>query len=216
MYYDYSKYLREILNAQSRQMSLISSIPQKNLESLLKSANISTQILSTYNKSLLNPGYFNVINNINIQDALNIELPSIFKDRNFQQNLFSEKVLNNFMEFSNFAPNDITRMNDILRNSFIDAVKFSSFIEAVEPADPIEDEKTDDENKDFPNTMLQNYLPPSKSLFNNVSMTFIGGVPFNIYWHSSNNEPVNIPISVFVLMVSLICYYFTIDSNDSK
>lgn len=141
---------------------------------------------------------------------------TLFNSYNFQQNLFSDKAFKEFIDVSNFSPNEITRMNNILRNSFIDTVSFSFFSEAIEPADPIEHEKTDNKNKDLPNAMLQNYLPPTKSLFHNVSVAFIGGVPFSIYWNSSNNEPVNIPISVFVLMISLICYYLTSDTQEDS
>ncbi|UXV31716.1 hypothetical protein [Mammaliicoccus sciuri] len=137
MYYDYSKNLRTILNAQSRQMSLISSIPQKNLETLIKSANISSQILSTYNKSLLNYGYTNVINNTNIQDVLKLNIPSFFKNNNFQKNLFSDVALNKFVYSTRIPKNEILKMNYAFRNFNINITTTPTFTESINSSDPV-------------------------------------------------------------------------------
>ena len=50
-----------------------------------------------------------------------------------------------------------------------------------------------------------------KKMINATSLVFTPNISWSLFSGAMYNEPVNIPISIFVLIISLVCFYLTFD-----
>lgn len=130
---------------------------------------------------------------------------------NFRNNLFSENTLQAFKTQSNFSVKEITRINNVLRYSFINPIHLSSVSDSFNSSYPISNKRENRKEDDVDDTKMQKYAPPTKKMINATLLVFTPNISWSLFSGVMYNEPVNVPISIFVLLISLICFYLTFD-----
>ncbi|SUM72791.1 hypothetical protein [Staphylococcus hominis] len=165
-----------------------------------------------YKKALLNLGHVNV-SNLKPSDLIRIKVPNINVANNFKNNLFSENTLDIFKANSQFSPKEISRVNDALRYSFINTVKFPTVSNSFDSSYPIHEIREDEPENKVNNMSLQKFVPPSKTLINATSILFFPNTAWKLFSNFVYNEQINIPISTFVLFISLVFFFLTFNYN---
>ncbi|MFP4920140.1 hypothetical protein ACJVVW_01040 [Staphylococcus coagulans] len=216
MYIDPLKDISPILNKNIFNLRSTVFEATKPSKELRKTINQMTKFNNIYKNTLLNMGHVNLIN-IDTSNLLKIKVPTIDISMNFRNNLFSENTLQAFKTQSNFSIKEITRINNILRYSFINTVNFRSVSDSFNSSYPINNKRENRKEDDVDDTKLQKYAPPTKKMINATSLVFTPNISWSLFSGAMYNEPVNVPISIFVLLISLICFYLTFDyKKDDK
>ncbi|MFO3694290.1 hypothetical protein WER97_11340 [Staphylococcus felis] len=210
MYIDPFKDVRPTLNKTIFNLRTAVFEATKPSKEFRKTINQMTKFNNVYKKALINTGRVNLIN-IDTSNLVKISVPTVNISMNFRNNLFSENTLNAFKSQSNFPIKEITRINNALRYSFINTVNFHSVSNSFNSSYPINNKRENRKEDDVDNTKLQKYAPPTKKMINATSLVFIPNISWGLFSGAMYNEPVNVPISIFVLLISLICFYLTFD-----
>ncbi|PCF80945.1 hypothetical protein B4W74_04590 [Staphylococcus intermedius] len=216
MYIDPFKDVRPVLNNTIFNLRNAVFEATKPSKELRKTINQMTKFNNIYKNTLLNMGHINLIN-IDTSNLVKIKVPTIDISMNFRNNLFSENALQAFKTQSNFPIKEITRINNILRYSFINTVNFRSVSDSFNSPYPINNKRENRKEDDVDDTKLQKYAPPTKKIINATSLVFTPNISWSLFSGAMYNEPVNVPISIFVLIISLVCFYLTFDyKSDDK
>ncbi|WP_257643688.1 hypothetical protein [Staphylococcus haemolyticus] len=100
-------------------------------------------------------------NNFDTSNLFKISSPSINVAKNFRNNLFSEKILNDFISSTDFQKNEVLKISNRLRQSFINTVDVSSFSETVDSPHPIDEIYRDYYNDIFKEALNHKFIYPS-------------------------------------------------------
>lgn len=141
----------------------------------------------------------------------NIPEPKIV---NFKTNLFSEKLLEQFNEITNFPKKDILEMNYALRYSNINFAPSSTFTETVDSSHPIDSEqqeRNDDRSKRMFN--VNHVLTSSITFAKTTSVGISGSAIWDFLVKLAYNEPINTPFYIWVLFLSYFCFLLTNDPS---
>lgn len=210
MYIDPLKDIRPILNKNISNLRNTVFEATKPSKELRKTINQMTKFNNVYKNTLPNMVHINLIN-IDTSNLIEIKVPTIEISMNFRNNLFSENTLQAFKTQSNFPIKEITRINNILRYSFINPIHLSSVSDSFNSSYPISNKRENRKEDDVDDTKMQKYAPPTKKMINATSLVFTPNISWSLFSGVMYNEPVNVPISIFVLLISLICFYLTFD-----
>lgn len=141
----------------------------------------------------------------------NIPEPKIV---NFKANLFSEKLLEQFREITNFPKKDIWEMNYALRYSNINFASSSTFTEPVDSSHPIDNPKENRYSDELKRIMNNHIFTPSKELVNASSKTIFVETIADFVLRLAHQDPVNTSIYIWVLFFSYFGYLISKDSDD--
>lgn len=202
MYIDPLKDIRPILNINISNLRNTVFEATKPSKELRKTINQMTEFNNIYKNTLLS---------IDTSNLVKIKVPTIDISMNFRNNLFSENTLQAFKTQSNFPIKEITRINNILRYSFINTVNFPSVSDSFNSSYPINNKRENRKEDDVDDTKLQKYAPPTKKMINATSLVFTPNISWALFSGAMYNESVNVPISIFVLLISLVCFYLTFE-----
>ncbi|HDE7673641.1 TPA: hypothetical protein PIK15_002551 [Staphylococcus aureus] len=121
----------------------------------------------------------------------------------FKSNLFSEKILDDFISSNSFPEDEVRKVSTHLRKSFVDAVDVPILGKTVNSAHPIDDVNTKESDKIFYKSINQYVLTPSSSFVHDVSLTVAKSVAVNMFVRTANDDYVNYFFSTAVIAV---CY----------
>lgn len=79
----------------------------------------------------------------------------------FKTNLFSEKILDEFISSNNFPEDEVRKVSTHLRNSFVDTVDVPVLGKTVDSAHPIDDVNTKKYNSVFNESLNHIFISPS-------------------------------------------------------
>ncbi|HHA9975344.1 TPA: hypothetical protein ACRVIV_000790 [Staphylococcus aureus] len=121
----------------------------------------------------------------------------------FKSNLFSEKILDEFISSNSFPDDEVRKVSTHLRKSFVDTVDVPVLGKTVNSAHPIDDVNTKESDKIFYKSINQYFLAPSSSFVHDVSLTVAKSVAVNMFVRTANDDYVNYFFSTAVIAV---CY----------
>lgn len=121
----------------------------------------------------------------------------------FKSNLFSEKILDEFISSNSFPEDEVRKVSTHLRNSFVDTVDVPVLGKTVDSAHPIDDVDTEKYNSVFNESLNHIFISPSAKFVKKVSVgSAIGVIP---------------PIMVRTILDQYVNYFMlTKDSTDLK
>ncbi|HGZ6340882.1 TPA: hypothetical protein ACOF71_002988, partial [Staphylococcus aureus] len=94
----------------------------------------------------------------------------------FKTNLFSEKILDEFISSNSFPEDEIRKVSTHLRNSFVDTVDVPVLGKTVDSAHPIDDVNTEKYNSVFNESLNHIFISPSAKFIKKVSVGSAIGV----------------------------------------
>ncbi|UZW83578.1 hypothetical protein LE167_02200 [Staphylococcus lugdunensis] len=121
----------------------------------------------------------------------------------FKTNLFSEKILDEFISSNSFPEDEVRKVSTHLRKSFVDTVDVPVLGKTVDSAHPIDDVDTEKYNSVFNESLNHIFISPSAKFVKKVSVgSAIGVIP---------------PIMVRTILDQYVNYFMmTKDSTDLK
>lgn len=121
----------------------------------------------------------------------------------FKSNLFSEKILDEFISSNSFPEDEVRKVSTHLRKSFVDTVDVPVLGKTVDSAHPIDDVDTEKYNSVFNESLNHIFISPSAKFVKKVSVgSAIGVIP---------------PIMVRTIIDQYVNYFMlTKDSTDLK
>ncbi|MCI2750603.1 hypothetical protein FH161_00290 [Staphylococcus lugdunensis] len=121
----------------------------------------------------------------------------------FKSNLFSEKILDEFISSNSFPEDEVRKVSTHLRKSFVDTVDVPVLGKTVDSAHPIDDVDTEKYNSVFNESLNHIFISPSAKFVKKVSVgSAIGVIP---------------PIMVRTILDQYVNYFMlTKDSTDLK
>ncbi|ARJ30560.1 hypothetical protein [Staphylococcus lugdunensis] len=121
----------------------------------------------------------------------------------FKSNLFSEKILDEFISSNSFPEDEVRKVSTHLRNSFVDTVDVPVLGKTVDSAHPIDDVDTEKYNSVFNESLNHIFISPSAKFVKKLSVgSAIGVIP---------------PIMVRTILDQYVNYFMlTKDSTDLK
>lgn len=121
----------------------------------------------------------------------------------FKTNLFSEKILDEFISSNSFPEDEVRKVSTHLRKSFVDTVDVPVLGKTVDSAHPIDDVDTEEYNSVFNESLNHIFISPSAKFVKKVSVdSAIGVIP---------------PIMVRTILDQYVNYFMlTKDSTDLK
>lgn len=121
----------------------------------------------------------------------------------FKSNLFSEKILDEFISSNSFPEDEVRKVSTHLRKSFVDTVDVPVLGKTVDSAHPIDDVDTEKYNSVFNESLNHIFISPSAKFVKKLSVgSAIGVIP---------------PIMVRTILDQYVNYFMlTKDSTDLK
>ena len=96
----------------------------------------------------------------------------------FKTNLFSEKILDEFISSNSFPEDEVRKVSTHLRKSFVDTVDVPVLGKTVDSAHPIDDVDTEKYNSVFNESLNHIFISPSAKFVKKVSVgSAIGVIP---------------------------------------
>lgn len=145
-------------------------------------------------------------NNFDTSNLLKISAPSINIARNFRNNLFSEKLLNDFISSTNFQKNEVLKISYRLRHSFINTVDVSSFSETIDSPHPIDDVYRDYYNNIFKEALNHKLIYPSAKFVKKVSVASASSVTGPVLLRTILDQYVNYFVFSSVIAILFTCF----------
>lgn len=145
-------------------------------------------------------------NNFDTSNLFKISAPSINVAKNFRNNLFSEKLLNDFISYTNFQKNEVLKISNRLRQSFINTVDISSFIETVDSPHPIDEIYRDHYNNIFKEALNHKFIYPSAKFVKNVSVVSASSVTGPVLLRTTLDQYVNYFVFSSVIAILFTCF----------
>lgn len=145
-------------------------------------------------------------NNFDTSNLFKISAPSINVAKNFRNNLFSEKLLNDFISSTNFQKNEVLKISNRLRQSFINTVDVSSFIETVDSPHPIDEIYRDHYNNIFKEALNHKFIYPSAKFVKNVSVASASSVTGPVLLRTILDQYVNYFVFASVIAILFTCF----------
>ncbi|HDH6543911.1 TPA: hypothetical protein PI871_002346 [Staphylococcus aureus] len=94
----------------------------------------------------------------------------------FKTNLFSEKILDEFISSNSFPEDEVRKVSTHLRNSFVDTVDVPVLGKTVDSAHPIDDVNTEKYNSVFNESLNHIFISPSAKFIKKGSVSSAIGV----------------------------------------
>ncbi|HHW9814174.1 TPA: hypothetical protein ACU3KH_002581 [Staphylococcus aureus] len=94
----------------------------------------------------------------------------------FKTNLFSEKILDEFISSNSFPEDEVRKVSTHLRNSFVDTVDVPVLGKTVDSAHPIDDVNTEKYNSVFNESLNHIFISPSAKFIKKGSVGSAIGV----------------------------------------
>lgn len=132
----------------------------------------------------------------------------------FKGNLFSEKVLNNFIKSTSFPKKDVLEMSYALRNLNVNVTTSSTFTESIDSTNPIDKPKENRNTDEFQRIVHDNVVTPSNELVNASSKTIFVETIADFVLRLMHQDPVNTNIYIWVLFFSYFGYCLTHEKDD--
>lgn len=145
-------------------------------------------------------------NNFDTSNLFKISTPSINVAKNFRNNLFSEKLLNDFISSTNFQKNEVLKISNRLRQSFINTVDVSSFIETVDSPHPIDEIYHNHYNNIFKEALNHKFIYPSAKFVKNVSVASASSVTGPVLLRTILDQYVNYFVFASVIAILFTCF----------
>lgn len=127
----------------------------------------------------------------------------------FKSNLFSEKVLNNFIKSTSFPKKDVLEMSYALRNLNVNVTTSSTFTESIDSTHPIDKPKKNRNTDEFQRIVHDHVVTPSNELINDSSKTIFVETIADFVLRLMHQDPVNTTIYIWVLFFSYFGYCLT-------
>ena len=220
-YYGLDPAVKQLLDNYRNQVSYFNKISKNHLNEVIDIAK-HVKSVSSYNSAVINAAlntnsFFNTDGYMQFKNGV-LNTKKILDSANFQKNLFSEKVLNDFINSTNFQKDEVKKVSNRLRQSFIDAIDVSSFSETVDSPHPVDDEYTDKDNSVFKDSLNHSIVSPSAKFVKNISVGSATGVTTPVLIRTIFDQYVDYFAFSAVIATLLTCYLIAnqLIENDSE
>ncbi|HDZ8659810.1 TPA: hypothetical protein RUU62_001507 [Staphylococcus aureus] len=137
----------------------------------------------------------------------------------FKTNLFSEKILDEFISSNSFPEDEIRKVSTHLRNSFVDTVDVPVLGKTVDSAHPIDDVNTEKYNSVFNESLNHIFISPSAKFIKKVSVGSAIGVTSPVMVRTILDQYVNYfmffnVIATLLTLYVIANYLYDENSND--
>ncbi|HDH6514321.1 TPA: hypothetical protein PI906_001137 [Staphylococcus aureus] len=152
------------------------NLPQRQLDLIKKNQAILSKLpIETYAKVV------NTMNDLRINQSKLSDWASymhrVTKNHPmFKTNLFSEKILDEFISSNSFPEDEVRKVSTHLRNSFVDTVDVPVLGKTVDSAHPIDDVNTEKYNSVFNESLNHIFISPSAKFIKKGSVGSAIGV----------------------------------------
>ncbi|NDP97477.1 hypothetical protein GZ146_01690 [Staphylococcus aureus] len=133
----------------------------------------------------------------------------------FKTNLFSEKILDEFISSNSFPEDEIRKVSTHLRNSFVDTVDVPVLGKTVDSAHPIDDVNTKKYNSVFNESLNHIFISPSAKFIKKVSVGSAIGVTSPIMVRTILDQYVNY-FMFFNVIATLLTLYVIANYLDDE
>ncbi|HHQ1539659.1 TPA: hypothetical protein ACSO4W_000697 [Staphylococcus aureus] len=124
----------------------------------------------------------------------------------FKTNLFSEKILDEFISSNSFPEDEVRKVSTHLRNSFVDTVDVPVLGKTVDSAHPIDDVNTEKYNSVFNESLNHIFISPSAKFIKKVSVGSAIGVTSPVMVRTILDQYVNYFMFFNVIAILLTLY----------
>ncbi|MEZ2068668.1 hypothetical protein QUC34_17060 [Staphylococcus aureus] len=137
----------------------------------------------------------------------------------FKSNLFSEKILDEFISSNSFPDDEVRKVSTHLRNSFVDTVDVPVLGKTVDSAHPIDDVNTEKYNSVFNESLNHIFISPSAKFIKKVSVGSAIGVTSPVMVRTILDQYVNYfmffnVIATLLTLYVIANYLYDENSND--
>ncbi|HGZ7080815.1 TPA: hypothetical protein ACOFZF_002676 [Staphylococcus aureus] len=133
----------------------------------------------------------------------------------FKTNLFSEKILDEFISSNNFPEDEVRKVSTHLRNSFVDTVDVPVLGKTVDSAHPIDDVNTKKYNSVFNESLNHIFISPSAKFIKKVSVGSAIGVTSPVMVRTILDQYVNY-FMFFNVIATLLTLYVIANYLDDE
>ncbi|HDE9107081.1 TPA: hypothetical protein PD599_002519 [Staphylococcus aureus] len=133
----------------------------------------------------------------------------------FKTNLFSEKILDEFISSNSFPEDEIRKVSTHLRNSFVDTVDVPVLGKTVDSAHPIDDVNTEKYNSVFNESLNHIFISPSAKFIKKVSVGSAIGVTSPVMVRTILDQYVNY-FMFFNVIATLLTLYVIANYLDDE
>ncbi|HGZ6813255.1 TPA: hypothetical protein ACOFVH_002780 [Staphylococcus aureus] len=133
----------------------------------------------------------------------------------FKTNLFSEKILDEFISSNSFPEDEIRKVSTHLRNSFVDTVDVPVLGKTVDSAHPIDDVNTKKYNSVFNESLNHIFISPSAKFIKKVSVGSAIGVTSPVMVRTILDQYVNY-FMFFNVIATLLTLYVIANYLDDE
>ncbi|PMC20518.1 hypothetical protein CJ235_02265 [Staphylococcus pettenkoferi] len=205
MYNDPLKNVRPIIDKniyELRNVAMTATKPSREIRQVINQTMIFDYIYKDIEKI---PIQLKSIN-FDTSNLLKISAPSINIAKNFRNNLFSEEILNDFISSTNFQKNEVLKISNRLRQSFINTVDVSSFSETIDSPHPIDEIYRDYYNNIFKEALNHKFIYPSAKFVKNVSVASASSVIGPVLLRTILDQYVNYFVFSSVIAILFTCF----------
>ncbi|MFT2203304.1 hypothetical protein [Staphylococcus chromogenes] len=121
----------------------------------------------------------------------------------FNKNLFSNKVLNDFIESTTISKDEVLKMSNALRDLNIN-ITTPSFSESINSANQINEPQNNGNPKEFKKILNNHVITPSNELANFSSKTIFVETIADFVLRLMHQDPVNTSVYIWVLFFSYL------------
>lgn len=133
----------------------------------------------------------------------------------FKSNLFSEKILDEFISSNSFPENEVRKVSTHLRKSFVDTVDVPILGKTVNSAHPIDDVNTKESDKIFYKSINHIFISPSAKFIKKVSVGSAIGVTSPVMVRTILDQYVNY-FMFFNVIATLLTLYVIANYLDDE
>ncbi|HDA9296790.1 TPA: hypothetical protein O5366_002636 [Staphylococcus aureus] len=133
----------------------------------------------------------------------------------FKTNLFSEKILDEFISSNSFPEDEVRKVSTHLRNSFVDTVDVPVLGKTVDSAHPIDDVNTKKYNSVFNESLNHIFISPSAKFIKKVSAGSAIGVTSPVMVRTILDQYVNY-FMFFNVIATLLTLYVIANYLDDE
>ncbi|MCO4431294.1 hypothetical protein AXF03_13700 [Staphylococcus aureus] len=133
----------------------------------------------------------------------------------FKTNLFSEKILDEFISSNSFPEDEVRKVSTLLRNSFVDTVDVPVLGKTVDSAHPIDDVNTKKYNSVFNESLNHIFISPSAKFIKKVSVGSAIGVTSPVMVRTILDQYVNY-FMFFNVIATLLTLYVIANYLDDE
>ncbi len=133
----------------------------------------------------------------------------------FKTNLFSEKILDEFISSNSFPEDEVRKVSTHLRNSFVDTVDVPVLGKTIDSAHPIDDVNTEKYNSVFNESLNHIFISPSAKFIKKVSVGSAIGVTSPVMVRTILDQYVNY-FMFFNVIATLLTLYVIANYLDDE